>query len=357
MKKHIFYIVFLSFLAYATNAHSQSVLTRATGYGVDYESAKMAAFREAIQSVYGLVVASEVKINNNDISEEDFSYSKGIIESYSIISQYKNLSDGQYVVTLRALVSESNVARRYIVNSGNKEIDGQAAQNAYRNSYANVATTLDRFNRSYRLTQHLAKDFWHSFFDIKTNNVEFLSSNGAVSTRIHVSLSVNKNFHEGFCSAASELNKSFVAASQPADSTRGDFFSCHNRSIFNSVFFGTPAYRLPREILNFVSGGTSSLFNGSYRQVSRGDRGFCIRFIDDRGVKVSSVFILFDSSILFPNQVVLEGRGISTRILHLVNADIVNQNVITLDQKTSRIFGENNIRTVDVRIDKAEDCS
>jgi hypothetical protein len=106
MNRLITIIILLLFFAEVSAQEDKSVIV--TGMGVSMEDARKNAFITAVEQSLGVMVSSDVLIENGNLIKEKIrSNSTGYIENYSIISSGK---DGDiFIVTIKATVSGKKV--------------------------------------------------------------------------------------------------------------------------------------------------------------------------------------------------------------------------------------------------------
>jgi hypothetical protein len=139
--KYILAIVVLLLAGCATTTKSEFI--RTTGEGNTFEQAKLAAFREAIQTKVGAVVLSERLHNIEKTVQDDITvHSSGYVDDYKVINT-TNIS-GTYRVTVDVLVAESKLANQILTTAkAEKDFAGDRATNAY-STYMNQANDADK---------------------------------------------------------------------------------------------------------------------------------------------------------------------------------------------------------------------
>ncbi len=201
--------VCLSFAAFGADLKSP-VTVRVKGVGLTFEEAQRDGFRKAILETYGLFLTSNTTIVNDDIRDEDFQYSKGIIEQYTEIRRFidqEKLASIEMMVT----VSPSNLARRFGLNSSGGALSDEDVKTQYQNAIERAKSSQQRQRDAQSFSEHLISDFWRSYFIVSVNNVSFISRYNQVNTLVQIGYKVNSEFYEGLCSSLANLHTSYTA--------------------------------------------------------------------------------------------------------------------------------------------------
>ena len=82
----VFVVLFSSCASNSTKESSSTSLTvRVVGIGSTFELAQENGLRNAVQQVFGAIIISEREISNDSLSEQNLSYSKGMVENFEIL--------------------------------------------------------------------------------------------------------------------------------------------------------------------------------------------------------------------------------------------------------------------------------
>lgn len=114
-------ILLLAFLL-TSNAYANTI--RATGTGIDFESAKLNAFSNALDTYVGTVVVSERELNNYNLVKNDILvYSSGYITDFKVINE--STLNGKTYLILDISINTNRISNRILGKfSSNQFIDG-----------------------------------------------------------------------------------------------------------------------------------------------------------------------------------------------------------------------------------------
>jgi hypothetical protein len=113
------FIVLFGFSAFA-----QGEIT-VTGVGANLNEAKTNAFKNAVEQVIGVLISTELIIKNGELIEENIkTKSQGFVEKYDVSST--SMKNGLFEVTIRAVVSQAELAKELEIITGTKiNLDGK----------------------------------------------------------------------------------------------------------------------------------------------------------------------------------------------------------------------------------------
>lgn len=128
MKKIITIVTASLFYFCAIAAPKDQVSLVVMGHASTRDNAISSALRSAIEQSYGAFISSQTRILNNVlVSDEIVSVSSGNIKKYTILSE---MYDGKgYMVTVKAIVSLSNLSSFMTKHGDNCKFDGDALAN------------------------------------------------------------------------------------------------------------------------------------------------------------------------------------------------------------------------------------
>ncbi len=147
--KKLFTVLFV-FAACAAFSQDDSIIV--TGFGNSPEEAKKSAFITAIEQTVGVMVSSEVLLENGELIKDKLhSNSQGFIESYNIISSGK---DGNtFVVTIKAKVAKNKIQTRLDeithLNDARLSYEAVRCNPAYKNAMWCKGGDISLFNMNY----------------------------------------------------------------------------------------------------------------------------------------------------------------------------------------------------------------
>ena len=122
----------LLFLLFSVAVYAQENSVIVTGFGETVDEAKRNAFVTAIEQSMGVMVSSDILIENGELIRDKIrSQSEGFIESYTVISTGRDKQ--LYVVTIRATVAEKKL--RGVLEEITHVNDAQLAYDAVKCSY------------------------------------------------------------------------------------------------------------------------------------------------------------------------------------------------------------------------------
>ncbi len=208
--KFLFLLIALALVGCATTGtvssdEVKSISVRVTGVGPTFESAQQNGFRNAIQQVYGSLILSERRILNDVLTEQDVSYSGGMVEKYSVINYYINSRDRQFVVDLIVSVSSAAIQKRLIYSTDSTLVKGSQLMTAVLNARAQAKSEIERFEKAKQLFLFYTKNITKALIDLKTEKVETLKNGSNITTTVFVVVYTNRNVLNDLCKIGNEL--------------------------------------------------------------------------------------------------------------------------------------------------------
>jgi len=176
--------------------HYKNVI--ASGYGVSEKKALDNAFKTAIQQYVGVLIDSQVQIENDEIiKDEILTASSGYIDSYNKLSLSNE--DGIFIVEIEAKVKSQKVFEK---------IRSLSIDTIQISDYKNIAARVNTKNISKNDGVKILAKAFDEFFspssikdilDVKILNVdvkENMVSEGKVPVKINFTISLNKESYE-----------------------------------------------------------------------------------------------------------------------------------------------------------------
>jgi hypothetical protein len=208
-----------------------------TGMGSTREIAIQNALISAVQEVMGVLVVSEVSVQNNKLLNDlAIAYSNGVVNKYSI----KGCVVGERVsCTIHANVSTKNIKLSLAKNSSATEIDG-------RQIYSQYITNKNAITQRKKLLEYYFSRIEKFGLDLKIRSIETIPTDGSkVPIKITYSISWNDEFKTSFYNLLVRLQKESGAENYPSPpGLRGgnaDAFDKHQdlRVSFGKTIFST----------------------------------------------------------------------------------------------------------------------
>ena len=152
---------------------TRSVLV--TGVGNDIQQAKEDAVRNAVQSVVGAYVSSDLVMRDRQlVKDQVLSYSAGYVTRLEVLSQQRDLS-GLYRVKVRAEVSREKVKRKLDeLRIATNAVDGNSL-------FAESLSTVDRQDNARRIITRLLESYPQGALVAKVSKPTLVSSSGAAA--------------------------------------------------------------------------------------------------------------------------------------------------------------------------------
>jgi len=110
MKKILIIILLTNFFVSYSQENNNEVTLMVSGEASTSEASKLIALRSAIEQAFGTFVSSNTEIlNDNLVKDEIISLSSGNIKKFDVLSQVKLPNNGNYLTTIKAVVSISKL--------------------------------------------------------------------------------------------------------------------------------------------------------------------------------------------------------------------------------------------------------
>tara|TARA_B110000977_G_scaffold140876_1_gene178838 strand:+ start:2257 stop:3447 length:1191 start_codon:yes stop_codon:yes gene_type:complete len=190
--KQLFLIVALALSINAYAQDDKTVTLVVSGQGKTQDEAKQNALRSAIEQAFGTFISSKTEILNDKlVKDEIVSITNGNIQKYELLSE-GFIPDGNYSVTLRAIVSISKLSN-FCESKGieilfNGDLLSSNIQLIEMNKDAELISMKNLIKSS--------KDWLKKCFDYSLKTSEPTSLNGRYQISLTVSTSLNSNFVE-----------------------------------------------------------------------------------------------------------------------------------------------------------------
>ena len=184
---------------------NKSSVVNVEGVGESLSKAENNAYRNAIQSVFGSLTVSQRKVINDSLTEEDLSYSKGIIEDSRLNKSYVDPNDRLWHVNMTVKVSETALGKKILYSNNSQSINGSDIAKSIRAGKLQIQSEQRRSAEAIQLLNHLASELPLSIWSIRTGKIN-LSKNGAIiDANILVSLGIDAQVVTNFC----EVSKNY----------------------------------------------------------------------------------------------------------------------------------------------------
>ena len=215
----IFSIIALFLSSCASNnykeAPSSSLTVRVIGIGSTFESAQENGLRNAVQQVFGAIVISERELSNDNLSENNLSYSKGMIENFNVSNFHINPKDKQFNLQMTVSVSPTAMGKRILYSSDSAKVDGNNISEKIRAGKIQVASEYSRFNQAKSLFNHIAFELPLAIFDTKVKGTSVKRNGADIFTEIDISLTPNEGVIKSLCSVGQNYNFSMLEHLRP----------------------------------------------------------------------------------------------------------------------------------------------
>lgn len=249
-----------------------SLFIEANGNGATRQQALHDAFREAIQKTYGVLIKSELRVDNDRLTKDVINeYSSAIISKYDVLNEGK-ASDGNYKIRIAALVSSSKLLDYVLANTkaqGSNKADGSQI-------YAQISTALRNKQQGDRLLQSIASDFPTPALKANLGTLSSrIDQDRQVFLRIPYKIEWNKYFLESFQQIIEYVSTRVCLA--PTE----DQYRCQYDVLFSSGYRSWP----PKIGYKF----TDNIQADTVKRWISPNVGLTVNFMDKAGRKFDSV--------------------------------------------------------------------
>lgn len=179
-----------------------------TGTGSNREVAIQNALISAVQEVMGVLVVSEVNVQNNQLLNDlAIAYSNGVVNKYSI----KGCTAGVRITcTIHANVSTKNIKLSLAKSSSAVEIDG-------RQIYSQYITNKNAITQRKKLLEYYFSRIEKFGLDLKIRSIETIPTDGSkVPIKITYTINWNDDFKTSFYNLLLQLQKESGAENYPS---------------------------------------------------------------------------------------------------------------------------------------------
>jgi hypothetical protein len=201
----ILIVMACSLQSHARASEPDAVVVFVNGIGQTYAAAETDAMRLAIQKVFGTLVISERTVSNDQLSERDFSYTRGAVRDFTPLNVGKDSKTGLVTVDARVTVSSSEVGKRLIYSSDTQKMDGRRLANEIERAQRFAALEKESFENAANIVNHLSEEISHAAFDVAAGKLEVIRQGPVVETIIPVALYLNQKVVTNYCLALKSL--------------------------------------------------------------------------------------------------------------------------------------------------------
>jgi hypothetical protein len=244
---------------------------RVVGVGLTYEEAKKNGLRNAVMEAYGALVISERRIKNNALSEDELSYSIGMVEKFKVIDYYIGQRDRLFHLNMQVQVSSSKLKTRFVYSTDSKVVDGQSLGKKILEGRSQANSELERFNEARGLFQYQIKNLSEKLYDVTVDGIKTTREGFNFQTNVVVTVETNSEVIDTLCAVGKAYARSILPAA-PAT----------YRSYAGSIFFNRPyscSVNVPLD---------SSLFNSVLENLNSGH--ICLSLLDKNKVNFSNFY-------------------------------------------------------------------
>ena len=267
--------------------HTQVV--NVTGIGSSLDAAREDGLRKAVLHSQGALVIAERRLVNDELSEENLSYSKGLIKDYEILTTRTGITDGLYRAGMRVTVTSNELGKRVIYASESSTIDNTELSRTIDAARRQLESERERRGSAIQVLEHLMSEFHLAFLDVKKPRLESYSENGQVHLRARFTASVNRSVFKNVCTAAKTYSMTQTSAQSQRTHTRisgsnyfeqGGFLGC---GVYKAIYIPDESYNT----------WTATL----------ADTGFCLSLLNSSNSIIANQFSpaelqLFDNGIV-----------------------------------------------------------
>lgn len=304
--------VWATVLAGCATTGQNAVTVFVTGVGSTPEEARRAAFRDAIQLAQGSLNLSERRVVNDELFEDDVSYARGVIDSFTEASRGTDPADGQHYIQMSVTVSPTAIQRRLLATQSSSAVSGKDIGRQIDVAQQQIRSEVDRYIAARKLFEHVTRDMANSLFDVTTGDVETARNGGEVSTTVALKVSLNPDFLNSICLAGREYQNARTEAVPEQYKKNMGFIYIRHPSFFGCLYgFAVERAQMQRIVLDLENSG------------------ICLRLEDDAGQHLRQLF--YQSKPMFDKLPYLHERD---AIEFLTNLSSENPGVYLIDTFT-----------------------
>lgn len=199
------------------------VFVKVNGEGTNKQAALDDAFKNAVQTVTGIVVSADAEMVSDTLVRDDIlKYSSGFIVSYELVSERQEGS--LTVVEINARVAGNKIARRLLGRVDTKEtVSDQTEQ-----IYGQVSSTLNERRAGDALLTNLVKDYPRNSFVVALDKPQFeIDDNRNTVLYIPTSIKWSTQYLDALEDTVKYVAKDKCSA----------IFRCENSTRFNRGYF------------------------------------------------------------------------------------------------------------------------
>ena len=181
---------------------NKSSVVNVLGVGETLNKAENDAYRNAIQKVFGSLAIAQRTVINNSLTEEDFSYSKGIIEESKLNNSYVDQTDHLWHVNMTIRVSETAIGKKILYSNNSQAVNGSAIAKSIEIGKLQIKSEEKRSFEAMQLLNHLASELPLSIWSVRTGKINLIKNGSIIDASTAVNISVDAQTVTNFCEAS-----------------------------------------------------------------------------------------------------------------------------------------------------------
>ena len=333
MLKHLIIIISILLSSCASNnskeSSSSSLTVRVIGIGSSFESAQENGLRNAVQQVFGAIVISERELSNDNLSDNNISYSKGMVETFQVSNFFINPKDKQFNLQMIVTVSPAAMGKRILYSSNSSKVDGNTISEKIRAAKIQAASEINRFNQAKVLFDHIAFELPMSIYDTKIIATNVKRNGTEISTEVDIRLTPNESVLKSLCEVGQSYHFAMLPQFRPHTQNQNNTVRWLQTDCKNS-FSRHLAIELPGGAVDHFSMTDNDWFK---LRNQFEDTRVCLSILDSNNIEFSK--ILIDTKLInrFISRAIYYGSGVESLTLsnNQESIKIYSSNLLSVD--------------------------
>lgn len=201
-----------------------SYTVRVTGIGETLAQAQDNGLRNAVMQVFGALTLTERSTSDDSVREENISYSRGMVEDFTVTSSWISPQDRLLNTEMLVTVSASKLGRRILHNGNAANLDGGDLARRIEAGRIQAQTERQRYAEAEKLFRHIFLEAPRALFDVKVGETSTKRSGDNIRTSVAVEVELNARVMGNICRTALSYADSMRDGLQPETSRDKGFW-------------------------------------------------------------------------------------------------------------------------------------
>jgi len=257
-------------------ANSKQPLTiKVTGVGASLAEAQKLANRNAIQEAFGAIMVSERRITNDELYEDDVSYSRGIIEKSTLVRYHTDPKSRLIHADYEVTVSASTIERRLVHSADAKAVDGKSLGAKIMQGQQQADYEVERHLKARALLAHLLKGFPDSLFSTRSGKINTARSGYEFQTTMEVFAAVDERAVDSLMYAVAQYRDTRLPAVPEVYTQYGGLFEVNKPGFISEK---SEYVQLDKALHTTLTNALTNM-------------GMCLLFLDDKKSLITAQFV------------------------------------------------------------------